>query len=475
MIFTDIKFWWFFAAVLLVVVANQRLFKSVKVQNVILLVSSYYFYAQWDWRFLSLIIISTLVDFLAGYKIEASPDNRKRWLMLSLCVNLGILGFFKYFDFFVTEAAIGLEALGFNGSVPTLNVILPVGISFYTFQTLTYTIDIYRGHLKPTRNLLAFAAYVAFFPQLVAGPIERATNLLHQFNRRWNFNEKQITEGLRLILFGLVLKVCVADKLAPMVNEIFSSPESFDGGVLALGAVYFAFQIYGDFCGYSTIAIGLAKILGFELMTNFRTPYFATSIQDFWRRWHISLSSFFRDYVYIPLGGSRVSDGKKNRNLLVTFTVSGLWHGANWTFIVWGFYHGVLLILQNRLAKLNTDFLPKVLVTAAFMAVTFTLVCIGWVIFRAESMGDAYTYLVRIFTDFGIPQSYRSGLIYVLLAVVIDFFWRKDTRLETVVFPRFTSSPGVLMRWSSYVVMLWMVIVGMASRSGVQQFIYFQF
>jgi D-alanyl-lipoteichoic acid acyltransferase DltB (MBOAT superfamily) len=475
MIFTDIKFWWFFAAVLTIVLVNHRLIRSVKVQNLVLLVSSYYFYAQWDWRFLSLIIISTLVDYVAGYKMGTVTTNRKPWLMLSLCVNIGILGFFKYFDFFITEAAIGLEALGFNASVPTLNVILPVGISFYTFQTLTYTIDIYRGHLKPTRDLLAFAAYVAFFPQLVAGPIERATNLLHQFQRRWSFNEKQITEGLRLILFGLVLKVCVADKLAPMVDEIFASPESFDGGELALGAVYFAFQIYGDFCGYSTIAIGLAKILGFELMTNFRTPYFATSIQDFWRRWHISLSTFFRDYVYIPLGGSRVGDLKKNRNLIVTFTVSGLWHGANWTFIVWGFYHGVLLIIQNQLGKLKTEYFPKPLVNLVFMGTTFTLVCIGWVVFRAESMGDAAIYLSRAITEFSIPGSNRSGVIYVLIALLVDYFWRKDTRLETLHFPEVREFAAVTFRWGSYVVMFWMVVVSMANRSGVQQFIYFQF
>jgi len=475
MIFTDVKFWWFFAVVCALVLANHRLWRSVKVQNVLLLIASYYFYAQWDWRFLSLIIISTLVDYVAGMKMISDASHRKRWLLFSLCTNLGILGFFKYFDFFVTEAQGGLQALGLDVNVSTLNIILPVGISFYTFQTLTYTIDIYRGQLKPTRNLLAFAAYVAFFPQLVAGPIERAANLLPQFEKSWVFDETRIIQGLRLILFGLVLKVCVADKLAPLVDQIFAAPESYNGGVLALGAVYFAFQIYGDFCGYSTIAIGLAKLLGFELMTNFRTPYFATSIQDFWRRWHISLSSFFRDYVYIPLGGSRTATLKKNRNLFVTFTVSGLWHGANWTFILWGMYHGMLLIAQNHLSKIGVPNIPKWLANLIYMCLTFVLVCIGWIIFRAPSIGEAYTYILRVFTDLGVPDVLRSGVIYVLIAMVVDYVWRKDVRLESVEIFNFGRGAAGVMRWSTYTLMFWMIVVGMANRAGVQQFIYFQF
>jgi D-alanyl-lipoteichoic acid acyltransferase DltB (MBOAT superfamily) len=390
-------------------------------------------------------------------------------------VNLGILGVFKYFNFFVAEAAVGLQALGVSASVPTLQIILPVGISFYTFQTLTYTIDIYRGQLKPTRDLLAFSAYVAFFPQLVAGPIERARNLLPQFNKIWNFDEQQVTQGLRLILFGLLLKVFVADNLAPLVDEIFADPDSFNGGVLALGSVYFAFQIYGDFCGYSTIAIGLAKILGFELMTNFRTPYFATSIQDFWRRWHISLSTFFRDYVYIPLGGSRTTPAGRNRNIIVTFTISGLWHGANWTFVLWGVYHGVLLAIQNAMWEPNVRVLPKPV--AAFLSgcLTFGLVCIGWVLFRADSVGDAYIYLVRSIVELDIPDTNRSGVIYVLAALTLDYVWRRDTRLESVNFMNWSRNPAVAFRWSAYLVMFWAVIVSMANRSGIEQFIYFQF
>jgi alginate O-acetyltransferase complex protein AlgI len=475
LIFSDLDFWWFFVAICAIVFVTAKTIRSVALQNVVLLVGSYYFYAQWDWRFLSLIVISTLVDYTAGLQMSREGANRKHWLVFSLVTNLGILGFFKYFDFFVTEAVHGLQAIGVDASASTLNIILPVGISFYTFQTLTYTIDIYRGHLKPTKDLLAFATFVAFFPQLVAGPIERASNLLPQFDKLWKFDEEKTVQGLRLILFGLALKVGVADNLAPLVDDIFAQRESLNGGVLALGSVYFAFQIYGDFCGYSTIAIGLAKILGFELMTNFRTPYFSTSIQEFWRRWHISLSSFFRDYVYIPLGGSRVGERKRNRNLLVTFTVSGLWHGANWTFVFWGVYHGVLLVMQNRMWKPSITIVPPAVSRFISGCFTFFLVCVGWVIFRSESITDAYFYLLDTFTKFAIPDVKRSGVLFVLLAVLLDVLWRKDTRLESVDFLGLRTNPAMLVRWCSYVLMFWVIVVATANRSGIQQFIYFQF
>lgn len=476
MIFTETKFWWFFCIVLAFVYANWRYVRSVQIQNLLLLVSSYYFYAQWDWRFLSLIIISTLVDYTAGQKIAASRLNKKAWLAFSLITNLGILGFFKYFDFFITEAVNGLSAIGVQADPWTLNVILPVGISFYTFQTLTYTIDIYRGKLEPTRDLTAFAAYVAFFPQLVAGPIERASNLLPQFSNLWRFEEDRIIQGLRLIMFGLALKVGVADQLAPYVDEIFSAPDDFSGGTLALGSMYFAFQIYGDFCGYSTIAIGLAKILGFELMTNFRTPYFAVSMQDFWRRWHISLSTFFRDYVYIPLGGSRATPLKNDRNLLLTFTVSGLWHGANWTFVIWGFYHGLLLAIERRLpAVMARGRWTRPLLAFGKMGLTFLLVCVGWVFFRAESVGDAINFLSSLIVDLGIPDERRSPIIFVLFAVLIDFIWHADTRLEQTDVALLNGRNALFVRWCSYMIMFWVVIVGIANRSGIQQFIYFQF
>lgn len=459
----------------MLVVAAARTFKSITLQNVILLASSYYFYAQWDWRFLSLIAISTVVDFVCAARMVRDGASRKTWLIVSLATNLGILGFFKYYDFFITEAVTGLNAIGIDASASTLRIILPVGISFYTFQTLTYTIDVFRGHLKPTRNFLSFATFVAFFPQLVAGPIERAANLLPQFDKLWKFDEEKTTQGLRLILFGLALKIVVADNLAPMVDEIFGDPDAFNGGELALGALYFGFQIYGDFCGYSTIAIGIAKLLGFELMTNFRTPYFSASIQEFWRRWHISLSSFFRDYVYIPLGGSRVSEAKRNRNLLVTFVVSGLWHGANWTFIFWGAYHGMLLVIQNRLPRLRFDVLPPAAKTFVCTCFTFFLVSVGWVIFRSASIGEAFSYLFDTVARFDIPTTNRSGVLYVLVGLTLDALWRKDTRLETVSFFGLQTNPAMLVRWSAYVCMFWLVVIGVANRSGIQQFIYFQF
>jgi D-alanyl-lipoteichoic acid acyltransferase DltB (MBOAT superfamily) len=475
LVFSDSQFWWFFLIVVVMIAAAARTVRSITFQNTILLVSSYYFYAQWDWRFLSLIAVSTLVDYTCAMQMVRDEARKKSWLLVSLIANLGILGFFKYYDFFITEAVTGLNAIGIQANASTLRIILPVGISFYTFQTLTYTIDVYRGQLKPTRDLLSFATFVAFFPQLVAGPIERAANLLPQFNSLWKFDQEKTTEGLRLILFGLVLKIVVADNLAPLVDEIFGNPAAFNGGELALGALYFGFQIYGDFCGYSTIAIGIAKILGFELMTNFRTPYFSASIQEFWRRWHISLSTFFRDYVYIPLGGSRVSSAKRDRNLLLTFAASGLWHGANWTFIFWGVYHGLLLVIQNRLPRLQLNVLPKAVSTCVFAGFTFFLVSIGWVVFRSASISDAYSYLFDIVARFDLPASKRSGVLYVLVAVLLDALWRKDTRLETVRFFDLKTSPALLVRWSAYVFMFWMVVTGVANRSGIQQFIYFQF
>ncbi|MFO1402735.1 MAG: MBOAT family O-acyltransferase [Steroidobacteraceae bacterium] len=475
MVFSDLAFLPFFLVVFGAIVLNRYTWKSLRAQNLLYVAASYYFYAQWDWRFLSLLIISTLLDYIVGWQIEHDARHRRRWLALSVTGNLGILGFFKYYNFFVSEAVAGLQSLGIHASAPALNIILPVGISFYTFQTMTYALDIYRGQMKATRDLVAFATYVAFFPQLVAGPIERAANLLEQFERLWRFDEKKFTEGLRLVLFGLALKIGVADKLAPVVERIFDNPGSHDGGTLALGSVYFAFQIYGDFCGYSTIAIGIAKILGVELMTNFSTPYFATSPQDFWRRWHISLSTFFRDYLYIPLGGSRTTPLKADRNALVTFTVSGLWHGANWTFIVWGFYHGLLLVLQRRLAALRLPRLAAAPATALSMGLTFVLVCIGWVLFRSPSLAHAFGYLAGIVSRASLPQEHRSALLYVLLAVAIDYIWRNDTRLETVTAPGPRPGPRLLLRWTSYVLLFWIIVTGIASREGVQQFIYFQF
>lgn len=375
-------------------------------QNGFILAASYIFYGWWDWRFLSLIIFSSVVDFSVGRQLGLTddPNIRKRWLYLSLATNLGLLGFFKYFNFFVEQFIAAFAGLGISLEPSTLHIILPVGISFYTFQTLSYTIDVYHRRLEPTDNWGAFFAYVAFFPQLVAGPIERSTQLLPQFLRSRNFNFEKARDGMRQILWGLFKKVVIADSCALVVNDIFANYESAGASTLILGAVLFAFQIYGDFSGYSDIAIGTARLFGFDLMRNFAYPYFSRNVAEFWRRWHISLSTWFRDYVYIPLGGSRVSSRwLLIRNVFVVFLVSGFWHGANWTFIIWGALHATfflpIILLDRNRKYLDTvaagRFLPSVREMVQ-MLLTFTLVCIGWVFFRAENLQHAGAYLWRI-------------------------------------------------------------------------------
>ncbi|MTI38279.1 MBOAT family protein, partial [Fulvivirga lutimaris] len=329
--------------------------RHLKAQNFFLLFVSYVFYGWWDWRFLSLIAFSSLVDFIAGQQIEKSKTKTRRrfFLWSSILTNLGFLGFFKYFNFFSESFTDLLQLIGFQANLWSLNVILPVGISFYTFQTMSYTIDLYRGHLKAEKDLVAFFAYVSFFPQLVAGPIERAVNLLPQFKISRKFTYKNGADGMRLIFWGLFKKVVIADNCAIFVDEVFLNYTQASSSELILGSFFFAFQIYGDFSGYSDIAIGTAKLLGFNLMTNFKTPYFSRDMAEFWRRWHISLSTWFRDYVYIPLGGSRVNKKRAVINTFIIFIVSGFWHGANWTFIIWGalnalYFLPLLLLGKNR-------------------------------------------------------------------------------------------------------------------------------
>jgi len=321
--------------------------KDLKLQNLLILISSYVFYGWWDWRFLSLIFLSTVADYFVGLKIYDSQDDkvRKSYLWVSILFNLSLLGFFKYFNFFIDSWIDLLGSFGYEQkSVWTLNVILPVGISFYTFQTMSYSLDIYYKKLKPTKDFISFASFVSFFPQLVAGPIERASNLLPQILTRRVFKYEQGVQGLRLILWGMFKKVVIADSLGIRVDRIFENYQSMDGSVLLLGLVYFSFQIYCDFSGYSDIAIGTAKLFGIELMSNFKFPYFSRDIGEFWRRWHISLSSWFRDYLYIPLGGSKGGKWMSIKNIFIIFIVSGFWHGANWTFILWGLTHALLYI-----------------------------------------------------------------------------------------------------------------------------------
>ena len=387
--------------------------KNLRVQNLLLLISSYVFYGWWDYRFLSLIFLSTVVDYFVGLKIYDVRDKKlkKSFLWVSILFNLSLLGFFKYYNFFIDSWIDFLAVFGYEyQSTWTLQVILPVGISFYTFQTMSYSLDIYHGKLKPTKDFISFASFVSFFPQLVAGPIERASNLLPQILKNRVFNYEQGVQGLRLILWGMFKKVVIADSLALHVDPIFENYSSFNGGVLFLGLIYFSFQIYCDFSGYSDIAIGTSKLFGFELMSNFKFPYFSRDIGEFWRRWHISLSTWFRDYLYIPLGGSKGGKWLSIRNIFIIFIISGFWHGANWTFIAWGMIHAMLyipLFLRGKNRQHTTTIVAEnkwfpSLKELFQMASTFLFSMIAWVFFRSETLGEAIIILQGMFAVNGI-------------------------------------------------------------------------
>ena len=395
---------------------------GLAIQNLLLLVASYVFYGWWDWRFLSLIAFSTVVDWFVGLRIHHAnqhdnpnnPNHRskhgKRWLWVSLVVNLGLLGYFKYANFFIDSWVNAWASLAIPMHVQSLQLILPVGISFYTFQTLSYSIDIYRRQLKPTTSLLNFAAFVSFFPQLVAGPIERASALLPQIEKRRTFDYNLAVSGLRLILWGMFKKVVVADTCAFYVDDIFANHQDHSGPTLVLGGIYFAFQIYGDFSGYSDIAIGTARLFGIRLMTNFQMPYFSRDIAEFWRRWHISLSTWFRDYLYIPLGGSRNGKWNSVRNTFLIFLISGFWHGANWTFVLWGFIHALLFLplLLLGLNRRNTgDIMRKSWIPQRSelfgMGLTFFFVTFAWIFFRAPNVNVACAYVQGVFLNWPLP------------------------------------------------------------------------
>jgi D-alanyl-lipoteichoic acid acyltransferase DltB (MBOAT superfamily) len=451
--------------------------RRLTAQNLFVLGASYLFYGWWDWRFLSLIFISSLVDYVTGRLLQRTiaPVARKALLCVSLAANLGILGFFKYFNFFAESFAAMLLWFGVGAHPATLNVILPVGISFYTFQTLSYTIDVYRKRIQPTTDPLAFFAYVSFFPQLVAGPIERAEQLLPQFGRHRIFSWDLAKDGLRQMLWGFFKKVVIADNLGRDVDLIFSQYTQLHGIELALGTLYFAFQIYCDFSGYSDIAIGCARLFGFELSRNFAFPYFSRDIPEFWRRWHISLSTWFRDYLYVPLGGSRTTRALWIRNVLLTFTISGLWHGANWNFIVWGLLHGLCYLPRLWRSKKQ----PQSTIVAAGrilpspqefcrMAATFTVVLVAWIFFRADSLGEALDFIYHMLTrDWLVNPDYERGLPYIGILVVIEWIQRtKQHGLEMAHLPT-----GI--RWAIY----YAVIAGIFwyGHTGHIPFIYFQF
>lgn len=457
-------------------------FRPFKWQNLFIVTASYVFYGWWDGRFLVLIAITTLCSFISGLLLEKFDTQRtkQKWISLAnIVLNLLILGIFKYYNFFGENLAALLSKFGIQLDWVTIDIILPIGISFYTFQALSYTIDVYQHKIKPTHDAVAFFAFISFFPQLVAGPIERATNLLPQFLLPRTFCYKKALDGMRQILWGLFKKMVVADNCANAVNLIFDEYQSLNGFNLFLGAFFFTFQIYGDFSGYSDIAIGTARLFGINLMRNFNFPYFSRDIAEFWRRWHISLTTWFRDYIYIPLGGSRGTKWKVARNTLIIFLISGFWHGANWTFICWGAFHALLffpLFLLGKNRK-HTDIVAKgellpSIKEAAGMLLTFLLVMIGWIIFRAETIHQASDYIHRMVTDFYIsrPITGEKALLFISITLLIEWFQRDKQHALQI------SETGLLQyrafRWGIYYTLTLTLLL----LSGTQEtFIYFQF
>jgi D-alanyl-lipoteichoic acid acyltransferase DltB (MBOAT superfamily) len=457
--------------------------KHIRVRNIYITAVSYFFYGWWDWRFLSLLFISTLVDYSVGMGFLNTRNITKRKILLwiSISVNLGILCLFKYFNFFLENFKTAFSFLGAEIEANSLRFILPVGISFYTFQTLSYTIDIYRGKIEPTRDFFAFSAFVSFFPQLVAGPIERATKLLPQFYRRSEFQYAPAVDGLRQILWGLFKKVVIADNCAKFANMTFNHSGDYSGSTLLAGAMFFAFQIYCDFSGYSDIAIGTSKLFGFSLMRNFAFPYFSRDIAEFWRRWHISLTTWFRDYLYIPLGGSRGTTIEKIRNIFVVFIVSGFWHGANWTFIIWGALNAALflplLLLGKNRNRLDIAAKGRIFPSAGeFLEIgaTFFLTVLAWIFFRAATVEHAFRYLSIICSKslFTIPNfgHYKEAWIttfFVLIFFSVEWFGREHqyALAQIVRFPK-------PVRRLVYYVLIGAIFCFAGSK---QEFIYFQF
>jgi alginate O-acetyltransferase complex protein AlgI len=453
--------------------------KSNKIQNLLIVAASYLFYGWWDYRFLALIIFSSVVDYFVGLQMVKSETVRKKVLLwTSLTINLGLLGVFKYYNFFVESFVDAFLLFGVILDPFTLNIILPVGISFYTFQTLSYSIDVYRGNLKPTKDFTVFAAYVSFFPQLVAGPIERATNLLPQFQKSRKFSYEDAKDGILQICWGLFKKVVIADNCATIANFCFANYTELSSIHLAIGIICFAFQIYGDFSGYSDIAIGTAKLFGFSLMRNFAYPYFSRDMAEFWRRWHISLSTWFRDYLYIPLGGSRGSRNMKLRNTMIIFVVSGFWHGANWTFLIWGALNGLyflpLLLSNNNRRNLGTVAEGKLFITfrdLRAILMTFSLTCIAWIFFRADSVTEAVNYIIALFSfNFtGLPEvEFVLPMLSILLLVFIE--WLQRDKLHPLQLDHLKSR---WLRYSFYLAIVTITII--FGNYGGSSFIYFQF
>jgi D-alanyl-lipoteichoic acid acyltransferase DltB (MBOAT superfamily) len=460
--------------------------KNLRFQNILLLVSSYFFYACWDWRFLFLLVFSTFLDYFTGLRIyeAVKPKARTIWLWISITINLGFLGAFKYYNFFSQSFADGIDLLGIHTSLATLSFILPVGISFYTFHGLSYVIDLYKGRIKPERDFINYSVFVSFFPLLVAGPIERATHLLPQIVKPRVFDYSKATDGLRQILWGLFKKIVIADNCAEYANIIFNNSADYSGSTLVVGAIFFTFQIYGDFSGYSDIALGTARLFGIDLLRNFAFPYFSRDIAEFWRRWHISLSSWFRDYVYIPLGGSKGGIWMKIRNTFIIFILSGLWHGANWTYIAWGainaFYFLPLMLTNNNRNNIGIVAAGKRLPTIRefFMIFfTFAITVFAWIFFRAENIGQALEIVSRIFSsslltfpDF--PGIHESTTIVLLLFVFMLVEW--NGREYQYAIEKLGVNKSRSCRWSYYIAVMFSIYLFGNFASNIE-FIYFQF
>ena len=485
MLFNSLQFLVFFP---LVVILYYLL--PYKKRWILLLLSSYYFYMSWNPAYIVLILISTFVDYFAAIKMSEQKTKKKRrkYLFFSLLANLGLLFIFKYFNFFNDSVKLFFESIGLNYGVSSLNLLLPVGISFYTFQTLSYTIDVYKGITKPERHFGIFAVYVSFFPQLVAGPIERSERLLPQFHKQVIANENNFSSGMKLMVWGFFKKVVVADNVAVIVNHVYNNVNNFKGLPLIIATFLFAIQIYCDFSGYSDIAIGSARIMGIDLMKNFNTPYFAKSISEFWKRWHISLSTWFRDYVYIPLGGNRVSKGRHYLNLFLTFLISGLWHGANWTFVVWGALHGSFIVVESAFTdvfkkrkKKKSNFILNLLK----MIFTFMLVNFTWIFFRANNLKDAFYIISNLFSGvsdqiktFGSLEKalsitgFTNYLIFVLFFCIIILLIY-DACIENHKIPKKKLVYNKYSRFFGIYILTMLILV--LGNYGSSEFIYFQF
>ncbi len=482
MLFNSISFAFFLPSVFILYWFAAK--ENLRLQNIILLVSSYFFYACWDWRFMFLLIFSTLLDYFTGLKIFESSNQKKKifWLWISIGVNLGFLGVFKYYNFFAASFSDGLSLLGCKTNFGTLQVILPVGISFYTFHGLSYVIDLYKNKIKPEKDFINYSVFVCFFPLLVAGPIERATHLLPQVIKKRTFDYTKAVDGLKQILWGLFKKIVIADNCAEYVNTIFNNSSNYSGSTLVLGALFFTFQIYCDFSGYSDIAIGTARLFGIDLLRNFAFPYFSRDIAEFWRRWHISLSSWFKDYLYIPLGGSKGSIWLKIRNTFIIFLVSGFWHGANWTFIIWGLLNA-LYIMPSILFNTNRNnldivakgkYLPTV---KEFLSIclTFSLTVFAWIFFRANSISHAFSIISEICSSslFTIPHFLGMGkslsTVYMIVILLLVEWLGREKQYAIAHVGKKWKEP---IRWAMYYAIMLAIFYSLGKE---QQFIYFQF